>query len=193
MKYVTLLLLLPLTAWAGDAVITCTPVTKLTDGRTAPATGPESIIGYRYEYGTCTGTAPNYTFGTQAGQATSTGQATCGTTFTGLSAGLWCFRGYTKQQDGTESAPTNAANKIIPTTPALPPAGLTVAVTVAYYIIQQPGKLVALSTGSVPPQTAWDTSNMVIAQGTAYCAVPNDVVTWFGKAKPSIAVMVPCG
>lgn len=114
-------------AHAADATVSWTNPTQNTNGSTIPATGPGSLTGTRVEYGSCLGAA----FGTKAGEVTVTAPATS-VTITGLADGsTYCFRAFSRNTGGNESAASNVAAKIIPMPTPNPPV-LSSTVTVAW-------------------------------------------------------------
>lgn len=119
------LLLAPLTAWAGTATLTWTNPTTRTDG---VALTPTEIAGTRVEWSACTSTG---TFGTVAGQQSVAGTATTMTVLN-LAAGNWCFRAYTRDTAGLESVASAVASKIVPSTAAPRPPTLVTVATTAY-------------------------------------------------------------
>lgn len=164
-------------AIAGDAVLTWTLATADTEGNAIPASGPTSLASTRVEWGSCSGSA----FGTAAGQQTVATPATT-YTITGLTAGVWCFRAYSRTVAGLESAPTNAVTKTILQAPPQPPGNLTVAATVVYQFIGTTDAVTLLAVGTVPAGTACDPSQSVNGR----YAVPRAAVTWYGSVRPRV-------
>ena len=182
-----LLFFVPLLAFAGSATLTWTVPTQNTDGTALPA---GQITGYRMEWGSCTGTAPNYTFGTQAGTVTLPATPLT-TTINNLPAGLTCFRAYT-QANGNESAPTNAASKVIPSPIPNPPGSLNLTVS-SVQVFKMNIKINAAPTfslvGTVPIGTPCDAS----AAFAGMYVVDRDLVKFpAGVIKPA-AVYARCG
>ncbi len=125
-----------LPALAADITTTWTQPTQNVDGSAIPATGTGRLTGNRVEWGTCTGTAPNYTFGTAAGQQ-SFAVPTAAYTVPNLAPGTHCFRAYASTTYG-ERGPSGVAAKVIaPPLPA-PPTGLTVTQAVIAGMQQTP-------------------------------------------------------
>jgi hypothetical protein len=142
----------------------------------------------RIEYGTCVGTAPNYTFGTKAGEATFNAPATSGT-IPGHSAGTTvCFRAYSRLASLVESDPTGVVYRVFAPAKPMPPSGLTVTELVAYTVVKQKDRFVMLPVGTIPGSTECDTSQSV----NGYYVVPRSVVTWSGSVKPDV-VVAKCG
>ena len=168
---------LPKTANAGDAALTWTLATQNTDGSAIPASGPTSLTATRVEWGTCSGSA----FGTVVGQQTvATPSVTY--TVTGLAAGVWCFRAYSRTVAGLESAPTNAVTKTILQAPPQPPGNLTVAALTVYQFIGTTDAITLLAVGTVPAGTACDPAQSVNGR----YAVPRAAVTWYGSVRPRV-------
>lgn len=164
-------------AIAGDAVLTWTLATANTDGSAIAASGPTSLAATRVEWGTCSGS----NFGTAAGQQIVATPATA-YTITGLTAGTWCFRAYSRTVAGLESAPTNAVTKTILQAPPNPPGNLTVAALVVYQFIGTDDAVALLPVGTVPAGTACDPAQSVNGR----YAVPRAAVTWYGNVKPRV-------
>ena len=164
---------------AGDTALSCSAPTKLVDGRDIPATGPESLSGYLFEYGTCNGTPPNYSFGTKQGERSS---PICETVFAAQPPGTYCYVVSAVQVNGDKSSRSNAASKVVPPSPPLPPPSLIVTNTTAYQALQTKDSFVFLPVGTVPGDTTCN------AQQTAngYYSVPRDAVTWFGSVRPQL-------
>ena len=169
-------------ASAGDAVLTWTLATANTDGSAIPATGPTSLAATRVEWGTCSGS----NFGTASGQQTVATPATT-YTITGLAAGTWCFRAYSRTVAGLESAPTNAVTKTILQAPPQPPGNLTVAATVVYQLIGTPDRFATIPVGTIPAGTPCDTTQAVLG----LYVVPRAAVTWYGSTRPQ-SVLAQC-
>lgn len=167
---------------AGDAVLTWTLATANTDGSAIPASGPTSLAATRVEWGTCSGS----NFGTASGQQTVATPATT-YTITGLAAGTWCFRAYSRTVAGLESAPTNAVTKTILQAPPQPPGNLTVAATVVYQLIGTPDRFATIPVGTIPAGTPCDTTQAVLG----LYVVPRAAVTWYGSTRPQ-SVLAQC-
>ena len=163
--------------WAGDAALTWTLATQNTDGSAIPASGPTSLAATRVEWGTCSGSA----FGTVAGQQTVATPATT-YTITGLAAGVWCFRAYSRTVAGLESAPTNVVTKTILQSPPQPPGNLTVAALTVYQFIGTTDAITLLAVGTVPAGTACDPLQSVNGR----YAVPRAAVSWYGSVRPRV-------
>ena len=163
--------------WAGDAALTWTLATQNTDGTAIPATGPTSLAATRVEWGTCSGS----NFGTASGQQIVATPAVT-YTVTGLAAGVWCFRAYSRTVAGLESAPTVAVTKTILQAPPNPPGNLTVADLVVYQFIGTTDAVTLLAVGTVPAGTACDPAQSVNGR----YAVPRAAVTWYGSVRPRV-------
>ena len=162
---------------AGDAALTWTLATQNTDGSAIPASGPTSLAATRVEWGTCSGSA----FGTVAGQQTVATPATT-YTITGLAAGVWCFRAYSRTVAGLESAPTNVVTKTILQSPPQPPGNLTVAALTVYQFIGTTDAVALNPVGTVPAGTACDPLQSVNGR----YAVPRAAVSWYGSVRPRV-------
>ena len=162
---------------AGDAVLTWTLATQNTDGSAIPASGPTSLASTRVEWGTCSGS----NFGTASGQQIVATPAVT-YTVTGLAAGVWCFRAYSRTVAGLESAPTVAVTKTILQAPPNPPGNLTVADLVVYQFIGTTDAVTLLAVGTVPAGTACDPAQSVNGR----YAVPRAAVTWYGSVRPRV-------
>ena len=164
-------------ASAGDAVLTWTLATANTDGSAIPATGPTSLAATRVEWGTCSGS----NFGTASGQQIVATPAVT-YTVTGLAAGVWCFRAYSRTVAGLESAPTVVVTKTILQAPPQPPGNLTVAALTVYQFIGTTDAITLLAVGTVPAGTACDPAQSVNGR----YAVPRAAVTWYGSVRPRV-------
>ena len=163
--------------WAGDAVLTWTLATQNTDGTAIPASGPTSLASTRVEWGTCSGS----NFGTASGQQIVATPAVT-YTVTGLAAGVWCFRAYSRTVAGLESAPTVVITKTILQAPPQPPGNLTVAALTVYQFIGTTDAITLLAVGTVPAGTACDPAQSVNGR----YAVPRAAVTWYGSVRPRV-------
>ena len=166
-------------AIAGDAALTWTLATQNTDGSAIPASGPTSLASTRVEWGTCSGS----NFGTAVGQQIVATPATT-YTITGLAAGVWCFRAYSRTVAGLESAPTNAVTKTILQAPPNPPGNLTVAALVVYQVIGTPDRFGFNPVGTVPAETACDPTQPIVG----YYVVARAAVSWYGSTRPQTVV-----
>ena len=141
-------LLIGAAAHAGDMNGTVSYPTKNTDGSDIPATGAGSISGLIIEYGTCTGAAGSYAFGTKLGTVNVAPHATTWKV-TGLAPGVYCVRAYSVNTYATMSGASGLVNGTVATPVPLPPV-LTIA-TVAYELRQYTGgTLRFVSIGTVP-------------------------------------------
>lgn len=169
-------------ALAANVAVSWTNPTQNVDGSAIPVTGAGRLVGNRVEWGTCTGTAPNYTFGTSAGQQVFT-TPTAAYTVPNLAPGTHCFRAYASTTYG-ESGPSGVAAKVIAPPLPQPPTGLTVAVLTVYTVLKRDDRFVMLPVGTVPAGTACDTTQSV----NGYYVVPRGAVTWSGSVKPAVVV-----
>lgn len=182
-KLIFLLILgVPMSVSAGEAQLTWTQPTTNTDGSAIPASGTGRLVGNRVEWGSCTGTAPNYGFGTKAGEQSFTTPTTA-YTVPNLAPGTYCFRAYASTTYG-ESGPSGVAAKVILPPIPNPPTGLTAVGGVAYTILKREDRFVMLPVGTVSPDTQCDTSQSV----NGYYVVPRESVTWSGTVKPVVVV-----
>jgi hypothetical protein len=118
MRYLVLILSLFASAvYAADATINWSNPTQNTDGTAIPSTGANAIASTRLEWGTCTSTGA---FGTKAGERVFNAPATSGTV-TGLADGqTFCFRAFSRNGAGNESAASNVVSRAMPTPPPTP-------------------------------------------------------------------------
>lgn len=172
-------------AWAGDMALTLTQPTQNTDGTTIPASGVGRLIGNRFEWGSCAGTAPNYTFGTKAGEQAFTVPTTV-YTVVNLLPGTHCARAYASTTYA-ESAPTNVVSKVIAVPVPNAPSPLVVTGTQVYHIQKREDRFVMLPVGTVPAGTQCDETQSI----NGYYVVPRALVTWSGTIKPPVVVS-PC-
>lgn len=169
-------------ALAADVAVTWTNPTQNVDGSAIPASGTGQLTGNRVEWGSCAGTAPNYTFGTAAGQQ-SFATPTTAYTVPALAPGTHCFRAFASTTYG-ESGPSGVASRVIAPPLPLPPTGLTVAQLTVYTVLKRDDRFVMLPVGTVPAGTACDTTQSV----NGYYVVPRGAVTWSGTVKPAVVV-----
>lgn len=125
--FVTLLGLIVHRADAADAHVTWTNPTTNTDGSAIPASGAGALTGTRVEYGSCNGTA----FGTATGSVTVNAPATTATITGFVPGATHCFRAFSRNSYGGESAASNVAAKTFPTPTPNPPT-LNATITTAY-------------------------------------------------------------
>jgi len=168
-------------AIAGDAVLTWTLATANTDGSAIAASGPTSLAATRVEWGGCSGS----NFGTAAGQQIVATPATA-YTITGLAAGVWCFRAYSRTVAGLESAPTNAVTKTILQAPPNPPGNLTITVSTVYTLVKTRDGLVMLPVGTAPGGAQCDAQVAVVIDALTYNAVPRALLTFSGSVRPEV-------
>lgn len=161
-------------AYAGEIVIEGTPPTQREDGT---ALTPVEIAGYRIEWGTCSGTQ----FGTRISDVIATAFPY---TITGLAAGDYCIRAYTRTTDGLESQPTNVVTKTLLPSRPLPPNPLYAREGVVYQVVGTKDRFAFLAVGTVPADTSCDATQTV----NAYNGVPRAAVTWYGNVRPQIVV-----
>lgn len=172
---------------AGDAVLTWTLATANTDGSAIPANGAGSLTGTRIEWGSCSGS----NFGTKAGEQMVASPATT-YTVTNLAPGTYCFRAYSRNTYGQESAPTNAVSKTIAIPIPMPPGPLTLVAGPVYTLVKGRDALVMLPVGTAPGGETCDTATAVVAGGATYYAIPRASVTFSGSVRPEV-VFGRCG
>jgi len=98
----------------GQATISWINPTRNVDGSIIPATGAGSLNATIVQFGTCTGSAPNFTFGTQQGEQVFNAPATSGT-LTGLVASAnYCFRARSRNTFYELSGVSGAVSRAIP-------------------------------------------------------------------------------
>lgn len=188
MRYALLLMLFAAAANGADAELTWTNPTQNTDGSAIPASGTGRLLLIRIEYGTCSGTAPNYTFGTKAGEATFNAPATSGTIPGHLAGTTVCFRAYSRLANLIESDPTGVVYRVFAPAKPQPPTNLGVTEQVAYAVVKRRDGFVMLPVGTVPASTVCDTSQSV----NGYYVVPRAAVTFSGSVQPDV-VVATCG
>lgn len=154
--------------------LTWTNPTTYTDNTTLPAS---HITGTRIEYGTCNGNQ----FATKSGEWIQSGSATTSTS-PNLANQIWCFRAYTRVQNGTESQASNVAikdNRPVPNPPTL-----SAQEGIAYNIVKRRNRLVMSPVGTIPIGTECDATQQI----NGYNVVDRDKVEWSGLIKPDIVV-----
>lgn len=157
----------PAMAQTGQAVLSCTPPTKNTDG--SNITGAITYRFYR---------------GSQTNQATAGPvQTVCAYTFTGLAVGTHWFS-VTATVGGFESAKSPPVSKVIPPTAPAPPTNLVVQPDnlTAYSLSQSPDRLVMLPVGTVASSTVCDGS----MSANGLYRVPVASVTLAGNIRPPV-------
>jgi hypothetical protein len=165
-------------ASAGTAALTWTIPISRTDGSALPAS---QYAGTLLEYGTCSSQSP-LAFGVKGGEffLAGIGQAH---TFT-LSPATYCFRAFARDTASVQSVATNPVLKVVVDAPPNPPGSLAVVATTAFNVVKQRDRLVLVAVGTVPANTACDTSYSV----NGHYVVPRDAVTWFGSVRPEVVV-----
>ena len=99
---------------SGTPLFTCTAPTLQTDGTTIPATGPQSLAGYRWY------------LDSSAAATKSTTACAWQTAAGDIASGAHSMRVSAVQANGGESAKTGPLAFTVPTPTALAPSGLTV-------------------------------------------------------------------
>lgn len=159
------------------AVITLnwTNPTTYTDGTSLPSS---QIAGTRIEYGSCTSQGA---FATKSGEWTQSGSVTTSQS-PNLANQIWCFRAFTKAQNGTESQASNVAikdNRPVPNPPTL-----STQEGIAYNIVKRRNRLVMSPVGTIPVGTECDSTQQI----NGYNVVDRDAVKWSGLIRPDIVV-----
>jgi hypothetical protein len=181
-RLAALLLLAPMAAWAGQAVVSWANPTSRTDGAALAAS---EIAGTRVQWSQCTSTGA---FGTVAGEQTTTGTATS-TTVLNLAAGNWCFRAFTRDTAGLESMASAVASKIVPSSAAPRPPTLTTIATTAYDARWDGMRYVAWRpVGSVPIGVA---CSATVPTVSGWGAVSRSDVR-FTKSAKSAVILAEC-
>lgn len=171
---------------AADAPLTWSTPTTYTDGTPMPAS---AIVGYDIRYGLCAADKKSI-----ANTPTVVSAPASPRTVTGLGSGIWCFQVSTKTADAqspftVDSATGLLAWKQIILIPSPPPSvSVGGGVGIAYMILRQNDRFVALPVGTVAPNTQCDTANGSIAGGVTYYTVPSAAVTWSGSTRPTVVV-----
>lgn len=185
-----LILLLALAAplgFAADASLTWQHPSRNVDNSLIPATGPGSIAATRVEYGTCNGTA----FGTAEGQQVFTGTVTTGT-ITGLTAGRsYCFRAFSRNTFGEESAASNVVARAIPAPTPQPPV-LSSTISIAYEERRFLWFRYLAAAGSIPEASPCMESVTITAAGRLLHGIDAQYVQVFAGRKPGKLYTV-CG
>lgn len=183
MRIIAALLLLVLfqTAQAGEARVYWSAPTERVDG--TPLTAADGIF-YRVSWGQVSG---DYT-GT-AETAAAEYQVT------DLGAGIWYFAVQAIDSAGLVSAYSAEVSKSFESPPA-PPGGLMVlspALTV-YTLVQSENRIALVPVGTVPPETACDSSQSVRdSNGIHAYVVPKAAVIWASDTVRSEVVVAECG
>lgn len=146
------LFILSAPAYGQGANVTAqwTNPTQNVDGSTIPASGPGSLTSTRLEWGTCSGTA----FGTRIAEQIVAAPATS-FTITNLGPGTYCFRAFSRNTFGQESAPSGVVQRVIAPPVPNPPTLTTVAVVAGLnmaplYRINADGSRGAVVVGFIP-------------------------------------------
>lgn len=172
---------------AATVNLTVIPPTLQVDGTSIPVSGAGSITGYRWEYGSCVGTA----FGTRGGETTST---TVSATFD-LGPGSYCFRAFARNVYG-ESAASPVVTRTINGSPPQPPTITTVAVVAGLnmaplYRINADGSRGSVVLGFVPVGAKCIGSPVYTYRGKAYHKVDTSAAKWWGTT-PTPMAAAPC-
>ncbi len=108
MKYLYALVFCLVSSFALAYVFTASwdAPTQNTDGSAIPATGLGAIVGYKFVWGTCNGSA----FGTKIGEKTTTSLST---PTPDLAPGIYCFQAFAANGYGVESDGTAVVQRTI--------------------------------------------------------------------------------
>lgn len=181
----------PLLAAAGDLPASWTVPATYTDGTPLPAS---AILSYDVQYGACSTDKKSIT-GTPT--VVNVPAPATSKTITGVGPGLWCLSVRTNVSGASSVYPVDATTgqlawKQVILTPN-PPGNISVGGGggIAYMMLRQNDRFVALPVGTVPAATLCDTSNGAIAAGVTYYAVPTSAVRWSGTTRPTV-VFSPC-
>jgi hypothetical protein len=177
MPLLAVLMVVSAPLYAGTATVHWTNATQNTDGSSIPASGAGSLVSTRVEYGSCSGTA----FGTKAGEVTANAPATSAVIT--LGPGTYCFRAFSRNTYGSESAASGVATKTIQAPTPSPPT-LTTIDTAAYQVVPKTNQFAFVKVGTVPlgaPCVAGQSVN-------TYTVVPRWKVKWSGWNRPSVVV-----
>lgn len=172
-------------AHAADAILTWTAPTQNEDG--TPLT---DLAGYIVSYSTDPAIPA-----TNLQTLTLNDKALTTYTVTGLAAGKWYFAMRAVNAAGTNSARSTIASVTLAAPPPpvpKPPGDLKVSTpsvpNTAYSVIKSAGQLVLLPVGTVPADTACDSSQAVVKNGVQFYVVPTEKATWSGSARPIVIV-----
>jgi len=174
MRWIALLFLLPVSAWAVD--LTCTVPTENTDGSTLT-----DLADIKVYWGTTQG-GP-YDLGSD-----SMG-VDCQHTLN-LPAGTYYFVATAINSAGVESDYSNEATRTVLPPQPQPPTNLAVTASnlTAYAISQTEDRLVTYPVGTVSEGTSCDASMTVNGK----YLVPRSAVQWAGTVQPQV-VVAECG
>lgn len=187
-----LLALFASSAFAGSAVVSWTNPTQNVDGSSIPASGAGSLVSTRVEVGTCSGTA----FGTRISEVVVPAPATS-TTIDNLAPGPHCFRAFSRNTFGQESAASNVAAKTIPTPVPNPPTITTVAVVAGLnraplYRINADGSRGSVVLGFVPVGAECVGPVVYRYRGADYRRVSPSVAVQWWQTSPTTSAAAPC-
>jgi hypothetical protein len=163
-------------AEAGEATLSWTAPTQLTDGTTIPATGDSALGGYKIYYGV-------------DGQPLNTVVDVVDETLRSykvqnLGAGTWMFAMTAYLVDGRESGLSTTVSKVIAVAPPEPPTSLVVADGVVYAVVKRVDRFVMTPVGTVPAGTTCLVDQMI----NGMYVVPRSSVTWSGTVRPDVVV-----
>lgn len=181
---VLVMLLYAINSRAADATLSWTLATQNTDGSAIPASGAGSLASTRVEWGSCSGAA----FGTVAGTVTVPTPTTTHT-ITALGVATYCFRAFSRNSYGVESAASLVVSKIIPAPTPNPPV-LSATITVAYEVKSHPveGTMLGRNVGSVEIGTPCLEQPIVYTMSGTYYEIPLDKVHLTKMPKSAIVV-----
>jgi len=177
-------------AQSGSATVNyAAPTTRVGGGALAAS----EILGYRVEYGSCSGTA----FGVKAGEMTPTPATALTATVPNLAPGTYCFRAFAKDQYGQWSDPSNVGTKTIPLPPPpSPPAIVTISVVAGVNIspafrVLADGSRSSTVVGLVGTGATCSGPVLFTYRGKSYRRVDPAAVRWWATA-PTTNVAAAC-
>jgi hypothetical protein len=174
-------------AFGATATISWQNPTQNVDGSPIPATGAGSLVSTRVDWGTCSGTA----FGTKQGEVVVPMPATTATIPDLADGATVCFRAFSRNTFGEQSATSNIVSRIIPAPRPRPPV-LSSTVNVAWREYSD-GRFVLV--GMLPLGVECDPARTVEKYGATFNPVPAAAVQPFnGKPAPEAGTyMAICG
>lgn len=194
MKTLIALLLLPISALAGNADISWSLPTQNVDGSSLAVTGVDSLASTVIEYAQCASTA--FTWPATPGAVTVAVPATA-RQITGLADGAtWCFRAKVVTVGGVFSAYTATASKTLPPLVPNAPGNFTVAVVLGMnmapvYKLTATLKRSADPAGFIPVGLPCEGNVLFRFREVSFRKVAASDVQFWGVV-PSDAIAAPC-